>query len=625
MSDTPKVPVTNYGSRTFWYGLTVIFFAISAVLAVLLQAIWIRTDAELKATQIQADSSLNLAVQFDREYLRFKHQLEIFIGNRRDLQALKNRYEILLSRIQLLEENPTTQDLQTEPDYKDLMLGMRSLATNVDHLIEGQYPDELELSHLLQEMLALAPSVQAFVHMTNRKVVLHLERQQALARKQDRLIVSLAVSLLALLTLSLAGLIKAQRKARIERVELEQLNFQLRSARQEAESASQAKSRFLANMSHELRTPFNGLLGMLQVLAQSDLNNEQRELLDTAHQSAQHLLGLLNDILDLSSLDADSLIIRSAPMNVCQTIQDVIDWMAPSANTSSGLAIDFNDSGCITHAHGVVLGDVTRVRQVVLNLLSNAIKFTPEGKIELALNCAQIDEQNIRWTLCVKDTGMGMSDDTKARLFQRFRPGDESITRKHGGAGLGLEISRALAHRMGGDILVHSELGIGSTFIFEWNTPIYVADTNSVSATTGHELVEATNARVECEHRSVACVLVVDDHPVNRSVLGVMLAKLGCEVLFADDGQKGLEMVLNHRTDLVLMDLHMPQMDGFACTRAIRALPNQLKALVPIVAVSADVLPETRKLVKSAGFSGFLAKPVLQNELNRTVQEQMMS
>jgi signal transduction histidine kinase len=133
-----------------------------------------------------------------------------------------------------------------------------------------------------------------------RRTILHLERHQALARKQDRLIVSLAVSLLALLNLSLAGLIKAQRKARIERVELEQLNFQLSSARQAAESASQAKSRFLANMSHELRTPFNGLLGMLQVLAQSDLNNEQRELLDTAHQSAQHLLGLLNDILDLS-------------------------------------------------------------------------------------------------------------------------------------------------------------------------------------------------------------------------------------------------------------------------------------------------------------------------------------
>jgi signal transduction histidine kinase/CheY-like chemotaxis protein len=381
------------------------------------------------------------------------------------------------------------------------------------------------------------------------------------------------------------------------RHELESLAADLRDAQHKAEGASQAKSAFLANMSHELRTPFQGLLGMLQLLDAEDLTAAQHRQLRVARDSGGHLLDILNDLLDAARLEAGTLRLHEAPVALQALAGEVQALMTPPA-ADKGLRLTTQvDPALPTH----LLLDGTRVRQVLFNLLSNAIKFTERGSVSL-----NIRADGGRLCMAVTDTGVGMDGATQSRLFQRFSQGDDSTSRRHGGTGLGLEISRNLARLMDGDIDVHSTPGQGSRF--ELRLPLRSAATAPASPAVPPPAAAPRSLRL----------LVAEDNEVNREVLAAMILHLGHVPHFANDGRIALKTVQEQDFDLVLMDLHMPELDGLAATRAIRALPSA-KADVPIIALTADAFAETRASCFEAGMNGFLSKPVNLDDLAHTL------
>jgi signal transduction histidine kinase/AmiR/NasT family two-component response regulator/HPt (histidine-containing phosphotransfer) domain-containing protein len=425
-------------------------------------------------------------------------------------------------------------------------------------------------------------------------------------RRQSALMLGL-VLIQALLLIAMAVVVLRQvRSLANRRRSLEALADSLRSARQDADAANRAKSVFLANMSHEIRTPFHGMLGMMSLLQDSRLNPKQTVYLDTARESAQHLLTILNDILDISQLESGKLQVVPQTVDLLQLLNQV-DALMHAQALAKGLLLRIDLAPDVPRW---VRADPTRVRQILFNLLSNALKFTHEGEILLAVRSGhdgRIDFQ-------VSDTGIGMDEATQARLFQRFMQGDEKPSRRTTGTGLGLEISRDLARLMGGDITVQSELASGSRFTVSLPLASVGAPTQTDTGET------ATNHGSSRPLR----VLVAEDHAVNRAYLEAVLEKLGHQGIFVGDGHAAVEAVqaqaADSRFDIVLMDLHMPDMDGFTAARAIRAMPPP-HGSVPIVALTADAFQTSRELAREAGMEGFLTKPAhlpqLRDALNR--------
>ncbi len=434
-----------------------------------------------------------------------------------------------------------------------------------------------------------------------------LELRARVVGSQNRLGLTLT-ALLALLTLAFAALALQQvRLLRERRGALEDLAQNLRQARHDAEAASQAKSAFLANMSHEIRTPFHGLMGMLSLLREAGLTPRQIDYLRTATESADHLLALLNDILDLSQLESGHLSLSPAPVTVRALLRDVEALMRPQA-AAKNLALHLDADPAVPER---VLLDATRVKQIVFNLLSNAIKFSDHGAVVLDVRCLPAPEPSAadsppadgacaQLEFIVTDTGIGMDETTQSRLFSRFMQGDSSRQRRHGGTGLGLEISRNLARLMGGDITVRSRLGAGSRFTF-W-MPLHalpdLADEAPPAAAAGSGTPRSLR------------VLVAEDHPVNRNYMAALLEGMGHRAHFTANGEEAVEAARVQRFDLILMDLHMPVLDGVGATQAIRSLTDPRRSTVPIVALTADAFPETKDRCLVAGMNDFLTKPV---------------
>ena len=440
-----------------------------------------------------------------------------------------------------------------------------------------------------------------------RARALRLELQARLVAAQNRLGLALTAAL-ALLTLAFAALALHQvRLLRERRGVLEELAQNLRQARREAEAASQAKSAFLANMSHEIRTPFHGLMGMLSLLREAGLTPRQVDYLRTATESADHLLALLNDILDLSQLESGHLSLAPTPVTVRALLRDVEALMRPQA-AAKELALHLDADPAVPER---VLLDATRVKQIVFNLLANAIKFSDHGAVVLDVRCfhnppggppgdSRDERPCSQLEFTVSDTGIGMDEATQARLFSRFMQGDSSRLRRHGGTGLGLEISRNLARLMGGDITVRSRLGEGSRFTFR--LPLQaLPDLPDVAPPTA--------APGGGTPRSLR-VLVAEDHPVNRNYMAALLQGMGHRAHFSANGEEAVEAARVQRFDVVLMDLHMPVLDGAGATQAIRSLTDPRHSTVPIVAMTADAFPETKSRCLVAGMNDFLTKPV---------------
>ncbi len=371
-----------------------------------------------------------------------------------------------------------------------------------------------------------------------------------------------------------------------------------KGAQERAEAASQAKSSFLAVMSHELRTPLNGMLGLAQALRSGQLTSEQREQVDLIMDSGDTLLVLLNDILDLSKIEAGKLEIAPTVGDIVQTCARLVGGYQPTAR-EKGVALTFKLEG---PPPGPLMFDGVRVRQCLTNLVSNALKFTTHGKVEVALVCYPEDDGRIRVRLRVADTGIGMNEATVAKLFRPFTQADASTTRNFGGTGLGLNITRRLVEMMRGDIAVESQEGVGSVFTIEM----------IVDAAEASEIPVWEDDAGEDEGGFVALqgrrVLVVDDHPVNRRVIRLFLEPFACELVEAENGQRALDALAAQPIDIVLMDVNMPVMDGLEATRRLRQDPRF--ARLPVIALTADVMSAQIKTCLDAGCDAHVAKPI---------------
>ena len=409
-----------------------------------------------------------------------------------------------------------------------------------------------------------------------------------------------AVSALSVLAAVMIGGLKDALASLV--VTLHEKNESLLKTREEALAASQTKSRFLANMSHELRTPMSGILGIAELLRDRPLDAQGREYVDMICSCGDALLALLNDILDISKIEANKMAIEEVPLLPAKVVQDVAAMMRVQAE-KKGLAVELDLRGDLPS----VCGDPIRLRQVLLNLVSNAIKFTDKGAVCILVEEVARDGDDVELLFVIRDNGIGIKDDELSLLFHSFQQVDASTARKYGGTGLGLAISKHLVGLMGGEIGVRSEHGVGSEFWF--TLPL------RISATPPQEEVAATTLpTLDPMGRRL---LLAEDNEVNRLIISTLLDQLGfTDVEAVCNGEEALERLSDRDFGLVLMDVQMPELDGHEAVRRLRAQSASARNVdVPVIALTANAMQGDEESCLAAGMNDYLRKPIVLESL----------
>lgn len=423
---------------------------------------------------------------------------------------------------------------------------------------------------------------------------------------------------------AMAGELQSASSDMQERIEertrdLARLKEEAEQARASAESANQAKSQFLAHVSHEIRTPLNGLIGFLGLMGKTRIDKLQQDYLKICETSAQTLLAIINDILDLSKIEAGKLSIEYLAFDLGDLIEQCALFHMPSAQ-SKGLRLILEiDRGMPAN----LMGDPARIRQILANLLGNAIKFTHSGAITVTVKHLDGGNGSVHVEICVADTGIGMTDEQQGQLFQPFSQGDASITRRYGGTGLGLAITRRLVEMMNGTVAVESTPGEGSRFTISLCLKEAGGDTVLLPSRPVENLGISTPAPLQEEENTLPVqlhILVVDDNEINRKLNTILLLQWGIAVDEAADGVAAVEACGRQRYDLILMDVHMPVMDGIEATRRIRMLQEGGEA-TPVIALTANALSGDRERYLAAGMDDYLEKPLAEESLRKAIEK----